>query len=581
MKGERFMARIAVGGFQHETNTFAPQQATWEEFVRADAWPPLLRGPEMIAGVEGFNIPIAGAVKRLAELGHEIVPLAWAAAAPASYVTEDAYERMWALFDEDIRKQGPFDAIYLDLHGAMVAENTEDGEGELLRRIRGIVGDELPIVASLDYHANLTPEMAQLSTALVGYRTYPHIDMAVTGKRAVELLDKLLKEKRPVYRAYRQLDFLIPLVWQCTFIEPAKGIFDLVGELEAGEKSHNQGIVSVTHTPGFPPADIAQCGPALVVYGHDKEAVEAAADKLAATVKAHEKAFDGELLDPDAAALRAIELSKNAKKPIVLADVQDNPGAGGTSDTVGLLAALMRHKAKGAVIGMIVDEGAARAAVETGEGNIMRRGIGAVVGYAGEKPLEADWRVVKLGSGVFTGTGPFYGGAKFQIGPMALVTDEASGVSAVLACKRVQAADQEMFRAVGVEPSQGADPRPEVDGPFPRRLPADRRDDPGRPVARRAHHRPGRDALQAPAQGHQAPADGAGVGRRRLSVRIRIRWTRSAFRFLPAGSCSAEHSAARCFAGRCPSITSTRMPRMSSGWARACLRRSPGFSSAC
>ena len=421
------MARIAVGGFQHETNTFAPQQATWEEFVRADAWPGLLRGPEMIGAVEGFNIPIAGAVKRLGELGHEIVPLSWAAAPPASYVTEDAYERMWAMFDEDIRKLGPFDAIYLDLHGAMVAENTEDGEGELLRRIRSIVGNDLPIVASLDYHANLTPEMANLATALVGYRTYPHIDMAVTGKRAVELLDRLLKEKRPVYRAYRQLDFLIPLVWQCTFIEPAKAIFDLVGELEAGEKSHNQGIVSVTHTPGFPPADIAQCGPALVVYGHDKEAVEA---------------------------LRAIELAKKAKKPIVLADVQDNPGAGGTSDTIGLLAALMRHKAKGAVIGMIVDEGAAQQAVETGEGNIMRRGIGAVVGYAGETPVEAEWRVVKIGDGKFMGTGPFYGGAKFQIGPMALVTDEASGVSAVLASKRIQAADQEMFRHVGVEPAK-------------------------------------------------------------------------------------------------------------------------------
>jgi microcystin degradation protein MlrC len=448
------MARIAVGGFQHETNTFAPQQATWEEFVRADAWPPLLRGAEMIPGVEGFNIPIAGAVKRLAELGHEVVPLAWAAAAPASYVTEDAYERMWTLFDEDLKKLGPFDAIYLDLHGAMVAENTEDGEGELLKRIRTIVGGAMPIVASLDYHANLTPEMASLATALVGYRTYPHIDMAVTGKRAAELLDRLLKEKRPVYRAYRQLDFLIPLVWQCTFIEPAKGIFDLVGELEAGEKSHNQGIVSVTHTPGFPPADIAQCGPALVVYGHDKEAVEAAADKLAQTVKAQERAFAGELLDPDAAALRAIELSKNAKKPIVLADVQDNPGAGGTSDTVGLLAALMRHKAKGAVIGMIVDEEAAKEAVATGESKVMHRGIGAVVGYAGEKPVVADWRVVKVGDGKFIGTGPFYGGARFQIGPMALVTDEASGVSAVLASKRIQAADQEMFRHVGVEPSK-------------------------------------------------------------------------------------------------------------------------------
>src|SRR6202008_893196 len=126
-------------------------------------------------------------------------------------------------------------------------------------------------------------------------------------------------------------------------------------------------------------------------------AVEAAADKLASAVKAQEKAFAGELLDPDQATLRAIELAKTASKPIVLADVQDNPGAGGTSDTVGLLAALMRHKARGAVIGMIVDEEAAKAAVATGEGKIVHRGIGAVVGYAGEKPLVADWRVVKVG----------------------------------------------------------------------------------------------------------------------------------------------------------------------------------------
>jgi microcystin degradation protein MlrC len=136
--------------------------------------------------------------------------------------------------------------------------------------------------------------------------------------------------------------------------------------------------------------------------------------------------------------------------------VQDNPGTGGTSDTVGLLRALIAHKAKGAVIGMIVDPQAAEAAAEAGEGAILERGIGAAVGFAGETPVEASWRVVSLGSGVFTGTGPFYNGAKFQIGPMALLTDEASGVSVVLACKRVQAADQEMFRHVGVEPSKVA-----------------------------------------------------------------------------------------------------------------------------
>jgi microcystin degradation protein MlrC len=296
---------------------------------------------------------------------------------------------------------------------------------------------------------------------MVGYRTYPHIDMAATGTRAAELLDRLLKDRRPLHKAFRQFDFLIPLVWQCTLLEPAKGIFDLLEEVERGTGatgapvgSHNQGIVSLTHTPGFPPADIAQCGPALVVYGHDRAATEAAADRLAEAIRAQESAFAGRLYTPDEAAVEAIQLARTARKPIVLADVQDNPGAGGTSDTVGLLHALMKHKAQGAVIGMMVDPDAAHAAAACGEGAIMKRGIGAAVGYAGEAPVEADWRVVRLGSGVFTGTGPFYGGARFQIGPMALVTDDASGVSAVLATKRIQAADQEMFRHVGVEPSR-------------------------------------------------------------------------------------------------------------------------------
>ncbi len=454
------MARIAVGGFQHETNTFAPQKATWEEFERADAWPPFVRGPELIAAVEGFNIPIAGAVKALQAAGHEIVPLCWCSAPPSSHVTRDAYEKVAGWMLEDIAAKGPFDAIYLDLHGAMVAEHHEDGEGELMRRIRAVVGDAIPLVASLDYHTNMTAEMVRHSTAMIGYRTYPHVDMADTGRRAAELLDRLLKESRPLYKAFRQIDFLIPLVWQCTYLEPAKGIFDLVDEIERGTASggvpggsHNQGIVSVTHTPGFPPADIAQCGPALVVYGHDKAATEAAADRLVETIKGREAAFAGKLWTPDEATVEAIRLSQGASKPVLLADVQDNPGAGGTSDTVGLLRSLIAHKARGAVIGMMVDQASAEAAVAAGEGAILERGIGAVVGYAGETPVEARWRVVKVGTGVFTGTGPFYGGAKFQIGPMALITDEASGVSAVLASKRVQAADQEMFRHVGVEPA--------------------------------------------------------------------------------------------------------------------------------
>ena len=214
---------------------------------------------------------------------------------------------------EDLQAAAPLDGVYLDLHGAMVAEHLEDGEGELMRRVREVVGDRIPIVASLDYHTNMTPEMVRYASAMVGYRTYPHIDMAETGGRAARLLDRLSGGSRPLHKAYRQLDFLIPLVWQCTLMEPAKGIFELIAEIERGSDrsgapagSHNQGIVGITHTPGFPPADIAQCGPALVVYGHDKDAAEAAADRIADAIKAKEPAFAGRLYTPDEAVAEAI-----------------------------------------------------------------------------------------------------------------------------------------------------------------------------------------------------------------------------------------------------------------------------------
>jgi microcystin degradation protein MlrC len=452
------MARIAVGGFQHETNTFAPQRATWADFERADAWPGFVRGAELLDAVAGYNIAIAGAVETLRKQGHEVLPLCWCSAPPSSYVERDAYERVAEAILEDLAAQQPFDGIYLDLHGAMVAEHHEDGEGELLRRIRTLVGDRLPIVVSLDYHTNMTPEMVRHASAMVGYRTYPHVDMAETGSRAVALLDRLLRE-RPLHKAYRQIDFLIPLVWQCTMAGPAQAVFALIDEIERGAEagnpgaSHNQGIVAIVHTPGFPPADIANCGPALVVYGHDRETAEAAADRIVAAINDREGDFAGRLYTPEEAVSEALRLSHSATKTIVLADIQDNPGAGGTSDTVGLLRALIAQKATGAVIGMIVDLEAAEAATAAGEGAPLGCAVGAKIGYAGETPVEADWQVVRLGSGRFVGTGPMYGGAHFDIGPMALITDRDSGVSAVLAAKRIQPVDKEMFRHVGVEPA--------------------------------------------------------------------------------------------------------------------------------
>jgi len=442
------MARIAVAGFQHETNTFAPAKATYQAFAEGGAWPPILRGNELVARVKGMNLPSAGAIAELQRRGHAVVPIVWAAAVPSSHVTQDAYERIAAMAVGDIAAQGPYDAIYLDLHGAMVAEQFEDGEGELLRRVRAVVGPDIPIVTSLDLHSNTTPEMVAFSDAMVAYRTYPHIDMAETGTRAAALLDTVLRAGRPLFKAYRQLPFLIPLTWQCTLVEPGQSLYRLVGELETGD------VVSVSFTPGFPAADIHHCGPAVLAYGWSQEAADAAADTLAAAVAAAETDFAGRLWTPEEGVREAMRLAADATRPVVLADTQDNPGAGGNSDTTGLLAAMVAINPDNTVLGLLWDPGAATAAHRAGEGATLEIGLGAISGVEGIEPVRTTWTVEALGDGNFTCTGPFYGGAQMELGPMACL--RAGGVRVAVSSRKAQAADQEMFRHVGIEPTEVA-----------------------------------------------------------------------------------------------------------------------------
>jgi microcystin degradation protein MlrC len=439
------MPRIALGGFQHETNTFAPHKAGFAAFRDGGGWPRLQRGAEMVANMVGMNLPIAGGIAALQEEGHELVPLVWAAATPSAHVTDDAYERIVGMMLDDLRAAGPVDGVYLDLHGAMVTEALEDGEGELLRRVRGIVGPSVPVVASLDLHCNLTPEMVAHADALVAYRTYPHVDMAETGARAARLLGEFLAGRGPRGKAFRQADFIIPINFQCTLMEPARSLYRLVAA-EAGE------VASASFTPGFPAADIHHCGPAVVAYAGSQAAADAAADRLIAAVRAAEPDFAGRILDPDEAVREAMEKAARATRPIVLADTQDNPGAGGTSDTVGLLEALVRHDAQGAVLAIVADREAATAAHEAGTGATIDLALGGKSGAPGQAPYLGRFTVERLGDGVFTGTGPMYRGVPCRLGRMALL--RLGGVRVIVAEKKLQAADQAIFRHLGVEPAE-------------------------------------------------------------------------------------------------------------------------------
>jgi len=435
--------RIAVGGFQHETNTFAPVKADFHAFERADAWPRLVVGEEMWAEIEGVHIPIAGACGVLREAGAALVPLAWASATPSAHVTEDAYERITGLILERLREAMPVDAVYLDLHGAMVCEHQQDGEGELLRRVRQIVGPDIPVVISLDLHANVTPEMVEHADLIDIYRNYPHTDMGETGARAARHLLTILETGKRPAKAFRQADFLIPLQWGCTFHDPAQTLYEK--NLKEGLES---GVSSLSFACGFPLADIHHCGPAVVAYADNQEDADEAADVMMAAVQAAEAAFAGKVYQPD----EAVRLGHNSgdDRPLVVADSQDNPGGGGPGDTTGMLRALLEAGRKDALIGIFTDPETADRAHAAGVGGTFTARIGGKL-FPGDEPVEVEATVLALGDGAFKGTGPMWGGANFQMGNMALL--DCQGVHVAVMSNSMQAGDQSMFRHLGAEPS--------------------------------------------------------------------------------------------------------------------------------
>src|SRR6266849_946243 len=442
------MTRIAVGGFLHETNTFAPTKAVYDAFVQGGGWPPMSQGAQLVERMRNINVGMAGFVPAAEAQGWELVPTIWCAASPSAHVTEDAYERVARLIVDGIKAAGAIDGVYLDLHGAMVAEHIDDGEGEILARVRQVIGKELPLVVSLDLHANVTPDMVEHANALIAYRTYPHVDMADTGRAAAKHLALLLRTKQRFAKAFRQLPFLIPISWQCTNDQPTKGIYQKLASMES------DAVPTLSFATGFPAADFPDCGPSVFAYGSTQADADAAADQLTKLIVSHESDFDGRIFTPDEGVRHAMELAARASKPIIIADTQDNPGAGGDSDTTGMLRALVRNNATRAAIGVICDPASAKAAHAAGVGATVTLALGGKSGITGDAPFEESFIVENLSAGQFVAPGPYYGGRDMDMGPSACL--RIGDVRVVVSSHKAQLADQSMYRYVGIEPTQQA-----------------------------------------------------------------------------------------------------------------------------
>ena len=439
--------RIAIGGFLHESHSFAPIPTRWADFLAPGGWPAVQRPATLLDTLRPSAVPAAGAIRVAEEAGVTIAPLSWGFANPAGPVTAEAFERLAALIFHDLQAaldEGPLDGLYLDLHGAMVAEHFPDAEGELLRRARAILGPDVPITASLDPHCNLTAAMVQHADALAPFRTYPHVDMKEAGARAMQLLFDRIALGRPFAKAFRQLDYLIPITGQCTLVPPMADA--MAARAEIAERT---GVAELGLCFGFPYADFADCGAGFAAFAADQDSADAAAEALLADLAARESAFAPDIHEADAGVAKAIALAMKSDRPVVMVDTQDNPGGGGHGDTTGLLAELIRQKAEGAVLALINDAESAAACHAAGEGAVVTLSLG---GKSDGAPLAVTARVLTLTDGHFTCTGPMAGGNIADLGPTALISPQP-GIRVIVTSRKMQAYDQALFRHVGIEPS--------------------------------------------------------------------------------------------------------------------------------
>ena len=298
--------------------------------------------------------------------------------------------------------------------------------------------------------------MMRNSDALVAYRTYPHVDMAETGARAAKLVANLARRAGRPAKAFRKLNYLIPLTAQSTMSDPAALIYADVTALEHLKLDTNGNdeteILTASATMGFPPADIAECGPAVMAYADTQEAADEAVDRLAETFMEFERGFRQKIWTAEEAVAYGEAASDLDRRdgPLILADTQDNPGAGGNGDTVGIRRSLISG-AETALCGVLFDPSAASAAWAAGEGADVQMSLGAWTGGAKEKPIEGTFKVLKLHNGEIDAHGPFYRGAHLSLGKSALLMIE--DVRVVVASHKVQTADRAMFTAFGVEPA--------------------------------------------------------------------------------------------------------------------------------
>lgn len=433
------MTRVLIAGFLHETNTFAPTPACWENFQNGEGFPSMHLGEDVLQ-LTAVNIPLGGFVLA-ADPAWELLPVIWCAASPSGPVEASAFERISGMIERACARERP-DAVYLDLHGAMVSEDYPDGDGEILRRVREIVGPHVPVVVSLDLHANVSTQMLENADAMVAYRTYPHVDMADTGRSAAGLLTRLLGGEQ-LAMSVQHIGFLIPTISGSTLEGPAREAYQLLD-------STGQGTV-LSIAMAFPAADVEECQPCVFGYGTDPEQLAREVRRIAEDIGEREPEFRLRALPVRQALDDAVAAIAAGQVPAVIADTQDNPGAGGDARTTGLLRELLRRDIASSALAAMWSPEIVHTALAAGCGEQVTVTFGGTAAE-GDDPLTETFLVEAVTDGKVRFDGPMMHGNRLSVGPSVLLRH--GNVQVIVNSHKAQIMDRNQFRAAGVVPEE-------------------------------------------------------------------------------------------------------------------------------
>ena len=431
--------RVAVGGYQVSTNSFATQPMDLANFQQGT-----VRGDRVLSMGPGHSA-IFGFLKGARERNWQVAPLHFIYPVMYGKVTREAHD--WAKEEllAALRAAGRVDGVFMQLHGTAVAEHEEDCDGDLLAAIRDLVGKSTPVFASLDGHANVTPRMAENADMLIAVKTNPHSDFNAIGYRAAEVM-AAMKDGSAKPCLVRAQPAMAPAL-QKLYIAPGWPMEHLV-RLAQNERRRDARILDVSIPMGFFVSERRETGMSVLVTTNGEPGLAAdVAEAMKEACWAKRHAFHTDMVSVDDAVAEAMDSDDG---PVILGDLADSGGAGTPGDGTALLAALLKANAQGAVIGSISDPEAVESAFRAGIGSKLTLTVGAKIDRFHGDPVEISGRVQSLHSGIYT-TGTAFISRTVDRGRIAII--DCGGVEVILTSKPVLVFEPNHFRSLGIDPA--------------------------------------------------------------------------------------------------------------------------------